>query len=171
MEATVQVTNVAIHEASHACIGERLGCAVQSITTVPTRDYAGLVHFNKQKLPTDASKLARLRTRLRASGLLSLAGPVGESHYTHEPVSSILQRCDGDRCEARAAASGYALTLPTWSADTRRQVFDDWLDETADLVRINWRVITALAQRLALNGTLQAADVCRAIAMADRKAA
>jgi hypothetical protein len=97
--------------------------------------------------------------------------PVGESHYTHEPVSSILQRCDGDRCEARAAASGYALTLPTWSADTRRQVFDDWLDETADLVRINWRVITALAQRLALNGTLQAADVCRAIAMADRKAA
>ena len=168
----MRVDWVAIHESSHAVIGERLGQPVRAITCVPGPGYGGFVSYAAYATGNaDASSLRRLRLRLRAEGISALAGAAGQSRFTHEPVHMILQRCDGDRRDARRCATMYALSLPEWSTDTRREVFDSWLDETKDLVFSNWAVITALAHKLSLNGTLAACDVARIIALADRAAA
>jgi hypothetical protein len=167
----MQLNWVCIHESAHAVIGERLGQSVTAITCVPGRGYGGYVACATAQVPADASGLRKLRLRLRAEGLTSLAGPIGQAYFTHEPISSTLKHCGGDRRAAYRCTTGYALALPQWSADTRYQIFDDWLEETKGLVHTNWPTIVALAERLALNGTLGPADVCRIIMLADRAAA
>ena len=165
------ISALSVHESAHAIAGERLHLPVRSISVVSTCDYAGIVRFDKQQVPSDVSKLARLRAQLRCEALTSLAGPIGEAHFTHEPLAAILHRCDGDRRAARQSASAYALCLPQWDLGARYQIFADWLEEATHLVHNNWSIIVMLAERLSLNGTLGAADVCRIIALADRAAA
>jgi hypothetical protein len=164
---------VSVHESSHAVCAERLGLSTVTITAVakPSRGYGGFAQFDKQQVPADASNLTKCRIRLRSEGILTLAGPIGEHEHTHEPLSRILRRCVGDRRAARRCATAFALSLPRWDANVRYQIFDDWLTETHTLVRENWHIITVLAGKLALNGTLGAADVARIIELADRKAA
>ena len=168
----MRVDWVAIHESSHAVVGERLGQPVRAITCVPGPGYGGYVSYAAYATGrADASGFRKLRLRLRAEGISALAGACGQARFTHEPVREILQRCTGDLRDARRCATAFALSLPTWTVDTRREVFDSWLDETKDLVFSNWAVIMALAKVLSLNGTLAACDVARIIALADRQAA
>ena len=165
----MRLSPISVHESAHATVGERLGLPATSITVVPSKIYGGEVNFGKYPVTQSNSPIAKLRERLRIDGLVALSGPCGEHEYTHEPIHEILTRnAAGDRRQARDAATGYAFTLPTWTADTRRRVFDGWLEETRDLVRANWAVIMVLAGKLSLNGTLAACDVARIIALADR---
>jgi hypothetical protein len=143
-----------------------------SITAVPNLSlgYAGLVCFADLHRARSSGP-AEFRERLRVSALVSLSGAAAEAEFTREPISGILRRCDGDRLDAHRTASTYALSLPRWDGDMSREVFADWLEETMGLVRQNWRTILALARALTLNGSLQACDVARVIAMADRAVA
>ena len=170
--SAIMISAVGIEEASHAVIAERLGRAVRAITIVPSGRYDGTVHLDEQRIPSDASSLRRLRLRLRTDGIVMLAGSVGRAAYTHEPVCELLRSSGAsDLGNARRCATAFALSLPQWDSAARYQLFDDWLTETRRLVRENWPTILTLARVLALNGTLQAADVCRVIMLADRQAA
>ncbi|SRR6478609_7651871 len=69
-----RITALSLHEASHAVCGTLAGYPVTSITVVPSysKGNSGIVHFDhfdKQQILADASKLRRLRARLRAEGL------------------------------------------------------------------------------------------------------
>ena len=163
---------VAVEEAAHAVIAERLGMPVRAITIVPSRHYAGIVHFSEQHIPSDVNGLMRLRLQLRVNGLVALAGPAAYAAFAHEPIGEVLRRSGrGDWREARRCATGLALASPSWSADARERVFDKLLAEARRMVREDWPTIMVLAGRLALNGSLNASDVCRTIMLASKQAA
>jgi hypothetical protein len=151
---------LACHEASHAIAGELTGFPVEQVTILPGHGFSGHVRFG-------AYQGRNPRARLRAEIIMSLAGSLGESEYTHERVRLILRRCDYDRRQARKAAMGYAFGLADeqWHRDAYRDVLDQCLAEARDIVRANWLSITLLATKLARNGTLTGADVCRALEM------
>ena len=149
-----QIEATAYHEAGHAVIAYMLGYRPQSVTIVPTVDWAGhIVHANPLygfQHDIDGSDEARLR--VESFMTICFAGPIAQKLYNPRSWRRAHGQWDYDKIAE--------LSLRVCGSPEQAAAFIRWREITArDMVRAHWLRVQLVAGQLLQRQRLSHTDL------------